>query len=130
MRHPESVAQLLSTVPEGGEEWQFWSAIAKLVGALDPPRTPLYGFACMYVFELADIRLKGGGGIGETVSDGGIENLARIIAVLFANSNADPIWWKSTYPTEMSRREVRQTASELSQRIPNLDIVERYVPWF
>lgn len=89
MRHPESVAQLLSTVPEGGDEWQFWSAVAKLIDALDPPRTTLYGFACMYVFELADVSLKGGGGIGGTMSGGGIENLARIIAVLFANCNAE-----------------------------------------
>jgi hypothetical protein len=129
MRDPVNIDELLASAQRGSGEWLFWSAVADIIAAINLPHDSVNGFACILALELAEVYLRDGREIGSPEGEGGIENLCRVVAVMFASVNPDPIWWKSQYPSKMTDPLVRAAAREINRKIPALSIVKKYRPW-
>ncbi|MBI4739913.1 hypothetical protein HY772_10375 [Candidatus Woesearchaeota archaeon] len=128
-KYSMDLPQLLSLAPEGSEERKFWQCIFEILEALNLPKNQINGIAVIFALELAEIIFNDGRHLGGVGMSGGIEDLCTVVAVVFSAVNPDPTYWKSKYPSEIGNPDVQEVAYEINQKIQNLNIVDKFIPW-
>ncbi len=121
----EKTKEFLAQFSVGSPERSYFEAVLDLLTALNLPITETFGFACMAMLEFATITLSDSRVIGESWGImGSKEDIAYCLAVVFADIQSDPIWWKAAYTAAIiNDPQILETAKELTRQLAMLPIV-------